>query len=527
VTEPAGVEGERSRRAWPAYFALAALFPVLALLANNVGQAPLADGLRAGLLSLLAASAVFGIGWLVLRDVHRAALLSLAFTLIIFSYGHIYQSLEGWSVGGAILGRHRFLLPLWLGLALAGSILIVRNPAAARRLTPGLNLTAAILVSMPLAILLVYQIRLRAVEADAAQPTTALEGGASSPQVLPDVYYIILDAYGSEAGLQEAFGYDNSPFVQALESKGFFIADGSRSNYAQTELSLLSSLEMDYLQTLGHDQCGSCPRAPRIRNAAVIKAFDRLGYRLVALESGYPATEWVDAEVYLSRGTSSMSRAQLIGGISALEAMLIRTSIGLAVLDSIDVLPGILEPVELGPLDDHRELVLFQLDQLARLPRLPGPKFVFAHIVAPHFPYVLGPEGEAVTPVPAPPGEAAGGGDALERESDGYTGELTYVNARVLDLVDQILRTSETPPVIILQGDHGPWVGSVPIRMQILNAYYLPGDAALRLYPTISPVNSFRAVLNEIIRLELPLLEDISYYSTYPKPYTFEVVPAE
>jgi len=93
--------------------------------------------------------------------------------------------------------------------------------------------------------------------------------------------------------------------------------------------------------------------------------------------------------------------------------------------------------------------------------------------------------------------------------------------------VDQILRTSETPPVIILQGDHGPWVGSVPIRMQILNAYYLPGDAALRLYPTISPVNSFRAVLNEIIRLELPLLEDISYYSTYPKPYTFEVVPAE
>jgi hypothetical protein len=509
------------------YFGLAALFPVLALLANNVGQAPLADGLRAGALSILAAAVVFGIGWLILKDIHRAALLSLAFTLIVFSYGHLYQSLEGWSVGGALLGRHRFLLPLWLGLALAGGLWIVRSPEAARRLTPGLNLTAALLVSMPLAVLLIYQIRLGAVAADAAQSAPALPDGQSSPQALPDVYYIILDAYGSQAGLQEAFGYDNSEFVQALESRGFFIGEGSRSNYAQTELSLLSSLEMDYLQTLGHDQCGSCPRAPRIRNAAVLKAFDRLGYRLVALESGYPPTEWVDAELYLSRGTSSMSRAQLLGGISALEAMLIRTSIGLAVLDSLDVLPGVLAPLELGPLDDHRELVLFQLGQLARLPRLAGPKFVFAHIVAPHFPYVLGPGGEAVTPVPAPPGEAEDEGEALERESDGYIGELTYLNARVLDLVDQILQTSETPPVIILQGDHGPGVGSVPIRMKILNAYYLPGGAARGLYPTISPVNSFRVVLNELFGMGLPLLEDVSYYSTYPKPYTFDVVPAE
>ena len=94
-------------------------------------------------------------------------------------------------------------------------------------------------------------------------------------------------------------------------------------------------------------------------------------------------------------------------------------------------------------------------------------------------------------------------------------------------MVDQILQASETPPVIILQGDHGPWVGSIPIRMQILNAYYLPGDATRRLYPTISPVNSFRVALNEIFGLGLPLLEDVSYYSTYPKPYTFEVVPAE
>lgn len=513
-----------SRKAWPVYSALAAVFPVLALLANNVGQAELGDGLRAGLLALSAALAAFGIGWVLLKDIHRAALLSLGFTLIVFSYGHVYQTLEGWSFAGWVLGRHRFLLPLWLGLALVGSVVIVRSRATARRITPGLNVIAAVLVAMPLTMLMVYQFRLHSA-AGAERAGPMLDVAGLSPEGLPDVYYIVLDAYGSEAGLQAAFGYDNSEFIEALKALGFYVAGGSRSNYAQTELSLLSSLEMDYLQTLGHDQCGSCPRAPRIRNAAVVQAFKRLGYQVVALESGYPATEWTDADVYLSRGTSSMSRTQLVGGISGLEALLIRTSIGLAVLDSLDVLPGILAPVELGPLDDHRELVLFQLDQLGRLPHLPGPKFVFAHVVAPHFPYVLGPQGEAVTPVPE--GEAAGGEDDLVRESAGYTGELTYVNARVLDLVDQIIRTSDTPPVIILQGDHGPWVGSVSARMPILNAYYLPAGNAQALYPTISPVNSFRVVLNKYFGAALPLLEDVSYYSTYPKPYTFEVVPAD
>ena len=59
---------------------------------------------------------------------------------------------------------------------------------------------------------------------------------------LPDVYYIILDAYGRADSLKTFYGYDNTPFLQALEQRGFYIARHSRANYDQTPLCLASAL---------------------------------------------------------------------------------------------------------------------------------------------------------------------------------------------------------------------------------------------------------------------------------------------
>ncbi len=70
------------------------------------------------------------------------------------------------------------------------------------------------------------------------------------------------------------------------------------------------------------------------------------------------------------------------------------------------------------------------------------------------------------------------------------------------------LEKSTTPPIIIIQGDHGFWTGT---NLPILNAYYLPGDAADALYPTISPVNSFRLIFDHYFGTDLGLLEDASY----------------
>jgi hypothetical protein len=62
--------------------------------------------------------------------------------------------------------------------------------------------------------------------------------------------------------------------------------------------------------------------------------------------------------------------------------------------------------------------------------------------------------------------------------------------------------------VIIIQGDHGV---RDPNRNAILNSYYLPGLPQDTIPADMSPVNSFRLVLNEYFNANLPLLPNHSY----------------
>ena len=51
-----------------------------------------------------------------------------------------------------------------------------------------------------------------------------------------------------------------------------------------------------------------------------------------------------------------------------------------------------------GRYDEHRDQIVRGFNFLDTMPSQPSPKFVFAHIMAPHPPFVLGPNGEAIYP---------------------------------------------------------------------------------------------------------------------------------
>ena len=86
-----------------------------------------------------------------------------------------------------------------------------------------------------------------------------------------------------------------------------------------------------------------------------------------------------------------------------------------------------------------------------------------------------------------------------------------------LEAVSHRVRTcekSETPPIIILQSDHGqrPHHPGIVIGgdewHKILNAMYLPGMDYAGLSDSISPVNTFRLIFNHYFDADYPLLED-------------------
>jgi hypothetical protein len=63
--------------------------------------------------------------------------------------------------------------------------------------------------------------------------------------------------------------------------------------------------------------------------------------------------------------------------------------------------------------------------------------------------------------------------------------------------------------------------------MSILNAYFFPDRKYDGLYPDITPVNSFRVVLDTFFGARLGLLPDKSYFSTWGEPYRFMDVTDE
>ena len=340
-------------------------------------------------------------------------------------------------------------------------------------------------------------------------PTTGAAELSLDCSYRPDIYYIILDGYGRADMLADLYDLDNTAFIDYLQQKGFYVASQSYANYVQTTYSTLSSLNFDYIQLPGEDVNRASYFASLMRRNRIMAALKGCGYLTMAFESGFFFTEHLAVDTFLAHGI----------GANEFESLLLADS-------PVEVLAQKLN-AEVSEYNyaAHRQRVLYSFKKLGELPRLPGPKFIFAHIVSPHPPFVFDQSGQPVEPQWS---YYLGDGDdfqgSLADYLAGYRAQIAFVNQEVQQTVDLILENSSSPPVIILQGDHGPgsrlvWDASQQTclweRTPILNAYYLPEEGKRLLYPSISPVNTFRLVLNTNFSAHLPYLPDISYFTTY------------
>ncbi|HUF00230.1 MAG TPA: hypothetical protein VMN99_13310 [Anaerolineales bacterium] len=487
----------------PLFFAA---YPVLALVGININEVEPAVLWRPLIVLVFSAMILLALLRFVSQDWHRTALLLSIFIFLFFTYGHVYFYLKKIDVAGFILGRHRQMVPLWVGMGVLAGWWVMRKLRNPQAFTPVLNLLAVFLLIYPAFQTISYVIQRE--ETEKAALAVAQAKGATLPLgYAPDIYYIILDAYGRADVLQEMFGYDNTPFLQSLEQRGFYVAACSQSNYGQTMLSLTSSLNYDYLDSLTRSLTpDEDTRAPlralgQYNNARKFLASQ--GYNIVSFATNFPVSEWQDANYYLSSPRQ---------GMSDFEIMLAQTSAWRAPMDMVD------EPPERASAEWYRRRTLFALEAMEKtVPDIPSPKFVFTHLVIPHHPFVFGPNGEQRNGIEA-------GVPEFEEYKARYPDQVTYINQRITAIVDLILQNSVNPPIIVIQGDHGPApFDVVERRLKILNVYYLPD--AEGLYPTITPVNTFRLIFNEFFGQNYPMLEDKAFYSAYDVPYNYVQVP--
>lgn len=486
---------------------LIGLYPVLALLAYNIIQLDPIYAVRAVVASLLISALIYGLARLIIREQHKAGLMASLTLLLFLTYGHVYNLLENRSY----FGHHRFMIAIWLGLFGLGVWGILSLKKRPRVLSSFLNLFSVVLIAIPLFQIIRFEsrpIQTTAPLNPAVDSTWQPQASASSDA--PDVYYIVMDAYTRSDKLKEVYGYDNSAFLKGLRDRGFYVAECSKSNYSYTPSSMASALNMDYLDNFAGDIIAEnrsfYDLGETIKHSKVRELFTDLGYRIVTFDTDIWWLDTTDSDQYISQYTSPWQKLLNFKLLGNFEKYYLRTT-ALRVVEEYATSRNnrygkALLSTELA----HYERIQFSLEELASLPESESPKFVYAHLVAPHFPYVFAVDGSfRYSPSTAP----------------GYTDEIQYIEKRILEVIDQIISGSDVPPVILLQSDHGL---AEEVRNANLMAYYLPNGGSEALYPSITPINSFRIVFNETFSANYPLLPDVARAASYQTPYNFKIV---
>jgi hypothetical protein len=240
------------------------------------------------------------------------------------------------------------------------------------------------------------------------------------------------------------------------------------------------------------------------------------GYTTVSFASGYTGTEFEYADVHYAPRWA----------LSEFQNVLISTT----------ALPAAMKLFSRrSQWDLQRQRILYALERLPDVAGMRPPVFAICHIVAPHPPFVFGPHGEKLNPSEVFTLDEADAVPVINKQTmrqdfiRSYRDQLEFTTLKTRQMVDRILARSLRPPIVILQGDHGPasfrnWddltADQLGERMAILNAYLIPKDSTgPAWYDSISPVNTFRLILDHVFGESLPLLPDRSWFSTFRQPF--------
>ena len=486
---------------WPT-----ALVPILHFLSQNSLHFAVVDAIVPLAFVLICVTGSMAALRLALRDWHRSALVTASVLVTFFGYGHIAHAL-----GDRVDERVFFASTGVVAGALIVSI--VRSAGTATRWTRFLNLVSVVLLTLSIVSLMgnVLDSLRRAQPSEVATNelvASLLPAGIPEVHSLrPDIYYIILDEYTRDDGLG---GFDNSEFIGELEKRGFFVALQATSNYDRSIESIPSSLNMSYLDGLRQRSTESDADLVDLgRYNALAAILKRIGYTYVHLESGHAVTDEAPladhlvafrrsgTEVIVDGRKSASSNIEIVSREFSCE--LARTTLLWPVLNRCFLAEDDTTFEWWSPI---RALRMFEF--LSSPIDVPGPVFVFAHIVKPHPPATFDRYGNYVS------------GNSVYDEFDdrhdpsvpsAYVGQLIYINSLILDMVDSIIQNSETQPIIVLAGDHGRHHDRHSGHF-VLAAFHLPEGGSASVYPSISSVNHFRAILNHYFGLGIALVDD-------------------
>lgn len=465
---------------------LVAMYPMVYVCAYIVGVPRSIEFAVDAAVLFLVTTLIVGLLQIVLRDRDTAPFIATFFLMWMFSYASARALVVGRTVFGIRIWSHTIAIPLWLAVLGLGLALIPFKIAARPNAVRSLNVFAVLLLLLPIGSGMWSQ------RHDAPQSLPS-SGDQTPPHVVqsnpPDIYFFLMDAYGGEKEFRSLLGFDNTKFLGELVRRGFTASERSYSNYPATYLSLAATLNMDYLASApvgaGQYKLLQSPQeiVESIRHNTVYRYLQSAGYKLVDLSI------WDEI-----RGGGKCQEPLENPFLNSFSLELINmTVLGKPIAQNL--LWG-LRNSRLDPcrLDAVREAIVTN-----------GPKLVYVHLMLTHVPYMFTDGGEFL-----PVWQIV---SQVKINRALYFSQVNFANSQLLNAIDQILSSSPRPPIIVVEGDHGPALmdpdaEGIRLRQSILNAWYLPDAGGATTDIPSSPINTFRFLLSRYVGFQLDPLDD-------------------
>jgi len=327
----------------------------------------------------------------------------------------------------------------------------------------------------------------------------------------PDIWYLVPDRYANAANISSHYGFNNATFLDILRAKGFTVQDNAHANYQRTAVSMASLLNLDYLDAFSqHPDIDGRDWHPLYRTLTdnrVSRFLHNEGYRIHRFGPHWEPTR---------RDPHADEHHNVFDMPEFAQRVLTVT------------VPGQLAyATGLGAIDGwyaHCQRLQRQFDGLVELAGRDEQKYVLAHLLVTHPPFVMTADGRCLSHAEA----------AVRPKGQDYVDSVKYANAQFERLFDAILN-GPRPAIIVLMSDEGPWPPGVKLlkrasfassemvdwsalsdtqldfKTGILMAIHLPPDAPPAViddpFPQ-SPVNVFRMVFRRYFNLDLPPLPD-------------------
>ncbi|MCR4324759.1 MAG: sulfatase-like hydrolase/transferase [Candidatus Curtissbacteria bacterium] len=503
---------------------LFSIIPILAVYVHNINFIG-PERIVLPLLYSFAFTVLSGcVAYTIFKNKEKASVFTSIWVILFFSFGYILLILGENKVIAAIpISLNKLLFGLYAIVLVAIFRFLLKSKSLEKTITL-LFLVATTIATLNLVKIVPFEINRWLDGRKLNQYVSGNLGQITVPNeadLKPDIYYFIFDRYGRQDVLEKHFDFQNRSHIEFLQSNGFWVGHESYANYPKTFLSLSSSLNITYLDFLTPilgDKQGDQVNVYRqlLQDNQMARFLKSQGYKYVLYGSSWDPLQ--------EKGIAD-ENYNLLADFDEFHLYVYERTL----LNSVR---GVIENKQLFTGTERFNKISLNLDyRLHRINRQkdqPQPLFVFGHFLLPHPPYVFSPDCDPYSLSTS----------SQQIPEDGYLNEVQCANNIMKSLISEIQSRQNRPAVVIFQSDEGPYLPlsyfndngeSVPensesyfIHSAILNALYLPNKedpskpvdyAKMGLSPNLSPLNTFRTILNYYFGTNLPILENKTYFS--------------